>query len=161
MSISTSNIDTIEGELESKRKRTEEGIDSSKVQITNYFKVALKMSKFLSALKKSTYFSFTGIPMEVDLDDLIITTILKTYLYLVVDVPPDKDFIVRYRIVLGRLVSAMRSADPDAVIILYDSHPVHSDSKINNYCSVYIDHLNKLPKSITQLQKYFLKGRLK
>ena len=29
--MSTSNIDTIEGELESKRKRIEEGIDSSKV----------------------------------------------------------------------------------------------------------------------------------
>ena len=36
--MSISNIDTIEGELESKRKRIEEEIDSSKVQITNHFK---------------------------------------------------------------------------------------------------------------------------
>ena len=55
----------------------------------------------------------------------------------------------------------MKSADPDAMIIPYDSYLEHSDSKINNYHSVCIDHLNKLPKSITQLQKYFPKGRLK
>ena len=148
MSMSTSNIDTIEGEVESKRKRTEEGINSSKVQITNHFKAAPKMSKSLSALKKSTYSSSTGTPMKVDLEDLVITTTLKIYLYLVVDVPPNKDYIVRHRMVLGRLVSAIRSADPDAIIILYDSHPEHSDSKINNYRNVCIDHLNKLLKSI-------------
>ena len=159
--MSTPNNDTTEGEFESKRKKVEEGIDSSKVQITDYFKVVPKISRFLLALKKSIYSSSAGTLIEVDLKDLVTTTKSKTYLYLVVNVPPDKDYKVRHRMVLSRLFLAMKSADLDAVIIPCDLHPEHSDNKNNNYCSVCIDYLNKLPKSIIQLQKYFLKGRLK
>ena len=130
--MSASNNDTIEGELESKRERAWEEFDSSKVQITNHFKVVPKISRSLSALKKSTYSSSIGTLMKVDLEDPVATTKSKTYIYLVVDIPPDRDYIVRYRMVLSRLFSVMRSANLDAVIILYDSHPKYSDSKITN-----------------------------
>ena len=99
--------------------------------------------------------------MEVDFEDPVITTKSKTFLYLVVDIPPDKNYIARYRRVLIRLLSVIKSADPDVVMIPYDLYLEYSDTKINNYRSVCIDYLNKLPKSITQLQKYFPKGRLK
>ena len=87
--------------------------------------------------------------MEEDSTDPVSLTNSMTYLYLVLNISPNKDYIVRYRIVLSRLFSVMKLADPDSVIIPYDSHLEYSNSKINNYYGVYIDYLNKLPKSIT------------
>ena len=53
----------------------------------------------------------------------VCTGTMITYLYLMVDVPPDRDYIGRYRTVLSKLFSSMKSADPNAVIIPYKSLP--------------------------------------
>ena len=77
------------------------------------------------------------------------------------DVPPDRDHTERHRLVLSRLFTSMKNTNPDAVVILYQLTLKHSDRMIQCPRKDYIDHLSKLPRSITQLHKYFLKGKPK
>jgi len=79
------------------------------------------MSKSLSALKKSIYTTNAASDELEDYNDLVCIGTLITYLYLMVDVPLYRDYIERYRIVLSRLFSSMKSADPNVVIIPYES----------------------------------------
>ena len=82
-----------------------------------------KIPKSPSALKKSTYTTNAAQEELEDHIDLVCTGNIITYLYLMVDIPPDRDYIGRYRIVLNRLFSSMKSADPNAAIIPYESLP--------------------------------------
>ena len=41
----------------------------------------------------------------------------KTYLYLVLELPPKRLWIEGYRIVLGKFAKAAQSADPTAVVV--------------------------------------------
>ena len=65
------------------------------------------------------------------------------------DVLPDRDYIGRYRVVLSRLFSAMKSTDPNVVIILYESTLIQLDDEFHCSRSLGIDQLNKVPRSIT------------
>ena len=47
------------------------------------------------------------------------------------------------------------------MIILYESLPDYMDGLIHYPQSICIDHLTKIPRSVTQLQKYFPKGKPK
>ena len=97
----------------------------------------------------------------MDLQDPVCFELLVTYLYLMVNVPLDRDHIERYRIVLNRLFSSIRLANPNATIIQYEAEPKRSNNK--NSCSqnLYIDQIGKILRSITQLQKYFPRGKPK
>ena len=92
-----------------------------KTQITSHFKPQLKIAKSLPALRKSIYTSSTGTEVIEDSNDLVCAGSSITYLYLMVDVSLNRDYIGRYRVVLSRLFSAMKSADLNAVIIPYKS----------------------------------------
>ena len=121
--MSTSFSGDIQEEIDSKKRKILDATGKSKAQITSYFKTIPKMPKSPSALKKSTYtMNATQEELE-DNNDLVCTGTMITYLYLMVDVPLDKDYIGRYRIVLSRLFSSMKSANPNAVIIPYESLP--------------------------------------
>ena len=52
-----------------------------------------------------------------------------TYLYLIIDIPPDKDYIERDRVVLSRLFSSIKATDPQVVILLYDALLEQSNNK--------------------------------
>ena len=92
-------------------------------QITNHFEPKPKMSKSPSALKKSTYTNSISQEVIEDSNDPVCIGSSMAYSCLMVDVPPDRDYTGRYRMVLGRLFSSMKSADPNAVIIPYKSTP--------------------------------------
>ena len=94
-----------------------------KAQITSHFKMIPKMSKSPSALKKSTYTTSAALDELEDHNDPVYTGTLITYLYRIVDVPLDRDYIEKYRIVLSRLFSSIKSADPNIVIIPYEFTP--------------------------------------
>ena len=113
----------IQKEIDSKKRKMLNETGKPNAQITSHFKTIPKIPKSPSALKKSTY---TTNAAQEDLEDhnnpVCIGTMI-TYLYLMVNVPPDRDYIGRYRIVLSRLFSSMKSADLNAVIISYESLP--------------------------------------
>ena len=50
--------------------------------------------------------------MTVDLIDLVCIGSVMTYLYLIVDIMIDRDYIERYWVVLSRLFSSTKAADP-------------------------------------------------
>ena len=49
--------------------------------------------------------------VEMNLTNPVYTTSLTTYLYLVLDVPLDRGYIGRYMLILGKLFTAMRTAN--------------------------------------------------
>ena len=60
---------------------------------------------------------------DADLMDEVCTGSSESYLHLMVDISPDRDHAERYRIVLTRLLSAIKLADPNAVIMLCEAEP--------------------------------------
>ena len=81
------------------------------------------------------------------------------------DAPPDKDNAGRQRLALSRLFQLMKSVDLEAVIIPYKPkirRPEEEGEELilctRKDC---LDYLSKLPRSITQLHKYFPKGKPK
>ena len=86
----------------------------------NHFKVQLKAPKLLSALRKSTYTSIMDFEETVHLMDLVCTGSAITYLYLIVYVPPDRDYIEKYRVVLSRLFSSIKANNLHVMILLME-----------------------------------------
>jgi hypothetical protein len=159
--MSTSFSGDTQDKIDRKKRKMLDETGKPKAQITSHFKMIPKMSKSPSTLKKSTYTTNTAQEELEDHNNLVYTGTMITCLYLMVDVPPDRDYIGRYRIVLSRLFSSMKSTNPNVVIIPYESLPDHMDGLIHCPWSICIDHLTKIPRSVTQLQKYFPKGKLK
>ena len=66
----------------------------------------------------------TIIPEEIaDLMDSVCKESLVTYLYLIVDITPDRDYIKRYRVVLSKFILSIKSTNPQVIIILYEALP--------------------------------------
>ena len=84
-----------------------------------------------------------------------------TYLYLMIDIPMDRNHVERYRIIVTKLLSEIRQADPEAVLVQYEATPRYVGTEIEIDANFCIDHPRKMPRSITQLQKYFPKGKPK
>ena len=85
----------------------------------------------------------------------------ETYLYVVVDILIETDSVLAYRKVLGKFIIVMKNIDPDAVVTEYEDQSDRSNSYIYNYKNKCINSVESIPTSITQLQKFFPKGRLK
>ena len=87
------------------------------------------------------------------------------------DASPDEGHVRRCRIVLGRLFSLMKNADPEAVIIPHELATKKAEEEeeeegeegevILCSCKDCGDQLPKLPWSITKLRKHFPKGKPK
>ena len=85
----------------------------------------------------------------------------KTYLYLVLELPPKRLYIERYRIVLGKSMEVVHTADLIVVIAQHEDNLEVSVAKVYAFTCKYIDSTERVPESIMQIQKYFPKGRLK
>ena len=77
------------------------------------------------------------------------------------DVPSDRDHAERHRIAVTRLFSAIRQADPTAVLVQHETKPKTSGKEKEVSADLCIDHPRKMPRLITQLQKFFPKGQPK
>ena len=120
-SMSTSFSGNIQEEIDSKKRKILDITGKPKAQITSHFKTIPKTPKSPSVLKKSTYTTNAAQEELEDHNDPVCTGTMIIYLYLMVDVPLDRDYIGRYRIVLSRLFSSMKSANLNAATILYES----------------------------------------
>ena len=81
------------------------------------------------------------------------------------DAPSDKDYTRRFRLVLSRFFQSIKSVDLEAVVVPYEQKikRLEEGGEEVILCSRKdcVDHFSKLPRSITQLHKNFLKGKLK
>ena len=148
-------------EIDIKKRKLVEEVETSKIHITDHFHLQPKMTKSPSALKKSSYATNTVPDVDMDLTDPLYTALSTTCLHLVLDFPPDQDYVGRCRLNLSRLFSAMTSADPNVAMLPYSSKPERAACKVHSNRNACDDQLSKLSKSITQIQKYFLEGKLK
>ena len=98
---------------------------------------------------------------DADLTNKVCTGSSASYLCLVIDIPPDRDHAERYRIVLTRLLSAIKLTDPNAVIMPYEAEPECSNNKNHYLKKSCVDQPGNIPRSITQLQKFFTRGKPK
>jgi len=139
-----------------KRKNAPTGVSST---ITNHFPVAPKPPPSSPILKEGKY-SSTGDNVPVS-ENKVFRGGELSYLYLMLDIPSDRDCVEKYRMTLTRLLSAIRQADPKAVIVQYKATHRFSDHEKEVDANMCLDHPGKMPRSITQLHKYFPKGRPK
>ena len=115
--------DSFQLELENKKRKVRVISNGLKADIMNHFKAwpkVPKASKSLLALKKSTYTSTIDSEGIVDLMDLVYTGLAITYLYLIVDILLDRDYMKRYRVVLSRLFSSIKATNLQVIILLYE-----------------------------------------
>ena len=150
----------VQEELENKKRKALDKAESSKSHISRYFPPRQKI-KSPSALKKSTCTSTQTSEKPIDSDNPVCTGMIVTYLHFMVDTPPDKDCIGQWRMILGRLLASMQTADPNAVIAPYEPTLEWLEGLIQRSRSSCIHHLAKMPRSITQLHKYFPRGKPK
>ena len=119
-----------------------------KTDIINYFKVQLKGPKSPSVLRISTYANTSNSRVKLDLIDPVCTESAMTYLYLIVDVSPDRDYMERYRVVLSRLFSSIKATDPQIVILPHKSLLEQSNNKRHYSRMLCIDQLSKISRPI-------------
>ena len=147
--------------MTSRNKKVEEE-KASKEQITTHFQSVEKSKKSKPEQKRKSVLKNTSrVEKEVDLIEIVVVSAKKTCLYLVVDTLPERDCIVGHRKVLGKFITAMKNVDPDAVLTYYKDQSEKSNGRYHNYAKSCIDLAEKVPSSIVQIQKYFLKGRPK
>ena len=94
--MSTSILGDIQEEIDSKKRKISDKAERLKTQITSHFKLQLKMAKSPLALRKSTYTSSISTEVIEDSNDPVCTESSITYLYLMIDMPLDRDYIERY-----------------------------------------------------------------
>ena len=139
-----------------KRKAAPAGARST---ITNHFPVATKPPPSPPILKEGKYSSKEN--KVVDTENKVFLGAALSYLYLMIDIPSDKDHIEKHRITLTRLLSAIRQADPKSVIVQHEATPRCSGKEKEVDANMCLDHPGKMQRSITQLHKFFPKGRPK
>ena len=84
-----------------------------------------------------------------------------TFLYLMIDIPIDRNHVERHRIIVTKLLSEIRLADPTAVLVQCETMPKYVGTEKEVDANLCIDHPRKMPRLITQLQKFFPKGKPK
>ena len=139
-----------------KRKAAPAGARST---ITNHFPVATKPLPSPPILKEGKYSSNENKGAYTENKVFLGATL--SYLYLMIDIPSDKDYVEKYRTTLTRLLSAIRQADHKSVIVQYEAVPRYSGKEREVNANMCLDHPGKMPRSITQLHKFFPKGRPK
>lgn len=157
-----SNQTDMEVEGENKKRKEREG--GAKGQIAEHFQRSQK-SKPPSVLKTSTRIVTPSKTELEDPQDPVCKGRAVTYLHVMIDVPPDKDCAGRHRLVLAKLFTTLKTADPDAVILPYEVKPkilTEEEARVITCERIMcIDQVPKIPRSITQLHKYFPKGKPK
>ena len=151
-------IDIEDDQDNKKRKTTRAGATAT---ITNHFPVVAKTPTSPPILKEGKYTNSDKDSTKNNPSDTVFINLNLTYLYLMIDIPMDRNHVERYRIIVTKLLSEIRQADPEAVLVQYEATPKYEGTEIEIDANLRIDHPNKMPRSITQLQKYFPKSKPK
>lgn len=151
-----SAADTTQEELESKKRKAAAVCNGTNSTITSHFSVEPKKPRSPPKLKDSKHAKGAhSNDSTVNLTDKVCTGLSASYLFLMVDVLPDRNHVARCRIILTRLLSAIKLADPKATIFLCAAKPESSNNKKHCLKKLHIDQPGQIPHSITQLQKFF------
>ena len=102
--------DVTQEELNSKKKNVRISIDNVKKDLWGFLKVKGKELKSLLILKKITC-SSNGFLEVVDLMDLMCSGKSLMCLCLMMDIPQERDYTERCRLILGTLFSSIKSAN--------------------------------------------------
>ena len=86
---------------------------------------------------------------------------MKTYLCLVLDLPSERLCIKGYRTVLGKFAKVAYTADLIAIIAQHKDNLEMSAAKAHTYMCECVSSVEGISESVTQIQKYFSKGRPK
>jgi hypothetical protein len=151
-------IDIEDDQDSKKRKTTREGATTT---ITNHFPVVARTPTSPPILKEGKYSNSNEDSTKDNPSNTVFMGSTLTYLYLMIDIPMDRNHVERYRIIVTKLLSEIRQADPEAVLVQYEATPRYVGTEIEIDANFCIDHPRKMPRSITQLQKYFPKGKPK
>ena len=155
------NQNSTEEKNDIKKQKVEEE-KASKEQITTYYQLVEKSRKSKPEQKRKSMLKNTSrVEKEVDLIKTVVISAKKTYLYLVVDTLPERDYITGYRKVLGKFITTVKNIDLDAIVTYYEDQSEKLNSRIHDYAKSHINLAEKIPSSIKQIQKYFPKGRPK
>ena len=110
-------LDYPQEELDSKKRKVRISTNNRIKDSAGFQKDPGKGLKLL-ILKRSTC-SNKDIPVEVvDLIDPMYSGKFLRHLHLIIDVPQGRDHVERHRLILGRLFSSIKSADPQVAIML-------------------------------------------
>ena len=153
------DMDTDDASLSKKQKTTNKENNNSADVITNHFPKVTQTTPTSTQTSPKSILKNTARQSPPPAQRTAVTR-HHTYVYLVFDVPPSGDHIAKYRTVLASFVTAMRDADPMAVLTPYEIVPVQDpESGRHTHNDRFIETPARLPTSITQLQKYFFRGR--
>ena len=151
-------IDIEEDQENKKRKTTREG---AKTTIANHFPVVSKTPTSPPILKEGKYSNSNEDSTKDNPSNMVFMGSTLTYLYLMIDIPMDRNHVERYCIIVTKLLSEIRQADPEVVLVQYEMTPKYVGTEKEVGANLCIDHPRKMPRSITQLQKFFPKGKPK
>ena len=79
----------------------------------------------------------------------VYTGLSASFLHLIVDVPLDRDHAERYRLVLTRLLLAIKLANSNANIMEHKAEVERSNNEKHCFSKICIDQLEDIPRSIT------------
>ena len=142
---------------DSENKKRKSDTKGARSTITNNFPVTPKTPTSPSILKEGKYSKPNEEQKEDDTKDAVFIGPALSYLCTMIDIPSDRDHVERHRLVLTKLLTMIRQADPTAVVVQYETSPKYSGREKEVPANSCIDHPRKMPRSITQLQKFFQK----
>ena len=85
----------------------------------------LKSPPSLPILKESRYSNLTQEAKDNGNKDKVYIGVVLLFLCLMIDVLSDRDYIEQCRLVLTRLIAAIKHANPNAVVAQYEAQPQH------------------------------------
>ena len=88
---------------------------------------------------------------EVNLAKEVSNNDIKTYLHLVLELPPERLHIEGYRIVLGRFAQVAKSTDPTVVIAQYEDKLEVSAEKAHTCIHECIEDVDSVLELVTQI----------
>lgn len=150
--MSMSAADTTQEELKSKKRKAAVAHSSTNSTIASHFSVEPKTLRSPPILKDSKHAKGAHSKDKiVNLIDEVCTGSSASYLHLMVNAPQDRNHVARHRIILTRLLSAIKLTDPKAIILPCAAKSESSNNKKHCLKKLCIDQPGQIPRSITQL----------
>ena len=112
-------------------------------------------------LKEGRYSNTKKDSTDDNLKNMVFMGSTLTFLYLMIDVLINRNHMERCHIIVTKLLSEIRLADPTAVLVQCETTPKYVGAEKEVDANLCIDHPRKMLRSITQLQKFFPKGKPK
>ena len=97
----------MEEDLETKKRKATTS-EATKATITSHFPVKLKLSPSSPILKEGKYSNPIQEAKDNDNKDKVCAGLVLSFLHLMIDISLDRDYMERHRLVLTRLISAIK-----------------------------------------------------